>query len=211
MVVAGEKVEVAVGLDGRRRARRHAEVALEARIPRIGRAVRFVLELEVGEHRVDEAVGADAPVQEVAARADHAGPRRLRRELVGERPDRVRPALRNLLRPADRGGEAGAAQRLHQLHRAVPPREQALLARVELVVGTRQVARLHGRLVLFADQHDERARVRIDVEDLLELVGERRMVHPNEARVVGIAAYLLEELRPGDGHPDVPGLHAAAV
>src|SRR5205823_2961969 len=62
MIVAGEEIELAVGLDGFGRARSDAEVALEARIPVERAPVRFVfprLEFEIGQHGIDQTVGAE--------------------------------------------------------------------------------------------------------------------------------------------------------
>ena len=61
-------------------------------------------ELEIGHDGIDQAVRAEPRVEEVPARADDAEARRLRDQLVTERPDLVGPSLRDLLRPADRRG-----------------------------------------------------------------------------------------------------------
>src|SRR5262249_29144255 len=103
VVVAGEEVERPVAADGLGGTRSDAEVALEAGIPLDRPVVRWPL--EVRDHGVDQTVGAEATMQEVAAEPDHAEASRLRHQLVAERPDLVRPALAHLLRPADGRGE----------------------------------------------------------------------------------------------------------
>ena len=82
------------------------------------------------------------------------------------------------------------------LDRKPAPVEQPFLALVELVVGRRQVARLHRGLVLLADQHDERARVRVDVADLVAFVRDGRIVDRDQAYVVGEFQKALAQLAP---------------
>src|SRR5262249_60229218 len=62
VVVAGEEVERAVAPDGLGRARGDAEVALEARIPLDGTVV--CRPLEIGHHRINQAVSAEPAVEE---------------------------------------------------------------------------------------------------------------------------------------------------
>src|SRR5207245_9670035 len=121
---------------------------------------------------------------------------RLGDELVAERPDLVRPALPDFLRPADGGREPLAAERVDVLDRPPPHLPEALLAAIELAVGARQIARLHRRLVLLADHADERAGVRVDVEYLVALVGDGGGVDRDDAdggAPVGPPAFELRE------------------
>ncbi len=208
VVVAGEEIEVAVGLDRVGWARRDAEVALQAGVP-IDAAVVGV-ELEIADDGIDQTIRAVLPVQEIAARADDTEARRLRDQLVAERPDLVGPALPDLHRPADRRRQTLGAEAVEVLHGAPSHLPEPLLAAVELVVGARQVARLHGGLVLLADHADQRARVRVDVADLGALVIERGIVDRDHADVVAPLAEDTLQLRQPDRRP-YPARHDRIV
>lgn len=188
MVVTGEEVEIAIGLDRVGRAGGDAEVALHTRVPVDGLVVRG--KFEVRQNRVDQTIGPEFSVQEIAANPDDAQTRRLRDQLMTQGPNLIGPALADLHRPSDRGGDSFSAERLYVPDRLPVHRPQPLLASIEFAVRAGQVARLHRGLVLFADQADQRAGVRIHIEDLFALVRYRSIIDRDHPDVVAPACDL---------------------